>query len=562
MAEEGKNGIKYNQGSGAAGGAGQFMRGRSSFGSNNAMSLIQNLRNLPKYVRSISDIGIDFSLVGKKNKIGTSRKEFEEFYDEEATLVRLLGEDVQIEDRNLPYFDLKYQQRIEFLNRFSTHPEIEFILHTIADEAIVYDEFGKFCDISTKNLTIDEDTRKTIRKNFNNIYNLLGFDDGITAWAYFLQWLIEGFIALEIIYDNPDNPSRITGFSELPIQTLVHFKIEEEYDEILNNKKTGVKKKRIKKVWKQIVPAPSGEMIERIIPDNSIIVIAANRIPGNRGRYSYAERLIRSFNLMRTMENTKVAWHVMNSQFRLKMVIPVGSQTTAKAKQALAKVAAKYKEDLFIDHDSGQLSINGQARINFGRNIVLPSRGGNEPQIDGVSYNGPDLSNMESVKYFERKLWRDSRLPWSRYDRENGGGTRILFEANGVPHDELAYHKMKNRFRKEFEKLIKVPVYFQTIMDIPALKVDKEFKAKLGIVYESDSLFERAQEQEIESKKVERAANLGSLMKTDGVTPLYSRKFLYVKKTELMTDEEWEENEKMLKDEINQAREDQSNSNY
>lgn len=524
---------------------------------NNLGTLMLNARSLPQHVRSISDVGIDFSLIGKKNRLGVSRKEQEMLDDEDALLIAALGQDLEIDGKDKPYFDAKYKDRIEFLNLFATHPEIEFILQTIADEAIVYDKYGKFCDVSLGDLNIKEEIQKTILKNFRRIYTLFGFNDGITAWAYFLQWLTEGFLMFEIIFDDINNPTRITGFEELPPESMVALIVDEEYDEVKDQKKTGKRKKRKRRIWKQVVTRKDGTGVqeERTMSDNSVIFISWNRVPGNKGRVSYTERLVRSFNLMRTMENTKVAWHVMNSQFRLKMVIPVGTKTTAKAKQALAQVTNKYKEDLFIDHDSGQVFINGQAKINFGRNIVLPSRQGSSPEIDGVQYTGPDLSRMEAVEYFERKLWRDSRLPFSRFDRENGGGNKILFSAEGIPHDELAFYRFINRARREFEKIIKVPLYIQTILDHPELKIDLEFKSKLGIAYESNSLFEAAKEHELLERKLRQVGDLERVTEIDGRTPIYSKKYLYVKKTEIMNEEEWEENRKLRDKELEEAKE-------
>ena len=526
--------------------------GRSSFSnrfSGYSTSLLSNLRDIARY-KAISDIGIDFSLIGKKGRIGVSKKETSESEEDALLYTSLLPKDTEIEARETPYFDSKYHDRVRYLTVFASHPEIEFITNTLTDESIVYDKFGKFCSVEVNDTKMKDEVKKAITKNFTRIYSLLNFGDGITAWAYFLQWLIEGWLAWEIIYDNTEKPTRITGFQELAVSTLVSIVIDEEVE----NEATKTKSKRKKRVWKQIVKKKDGTVEERVIPDNSIIVIAYNKIPGNNGRISYVERLIRSFNLMRTMENTKVAWHVMNSQFRLKMIVPVGTKTTAKAKQALAVVTNKYKEDLFIDHNSGEVHINGQAKINFGRNIVLPQRNGQTPDISGIKYDGPDLSNMDGVKYFERKLWRDSRLPFSRFDRENGGGANILFNAEGVPHDELSFYKFVNRLRKGFEPVIKKPVYLQTLLDFPELKVDLEFQSKLAVNYESNSLFEEAKQEEIKKRKLENLGNDERMTEIDGSTPIYSKKYLYVNKYGLMTEAEWGENRKLRDDELKESK--------
>lgn len=521
---------------------------------NYASNLLLAVKDVPSYVKSISDIGIDFSLIGKKSKIGISRKESGDYMDEEAAMYNALAKDsdTQIDTKETPYFNRKYPERVKFLNVFSTHPEIEYITHQICDEMIVYDKNGYFCELSLGDLNLNEDIKNTIEKNFKKMHTLLNFNDGITAWAYALQWIIEGYLAFEVFYDDVDDPRRIVGFQELRPDTLVPMVITKEYDkEDSEGNSTGKKGKRKIKIWKQIVKKkPGGQIVEKILQDNQVIFISFNKIPGQKGRISYVERLVRSFNLMRTMENTKVAWNIMNSQFRLKMIIPVGTKTTAKAKQALAMATSKYKEDLLIDHDSGEIQINGQAKINYGRNIVLPARQGQTPDIDGVKYQGPDLSNMDGVKYFERKLWRDSNLPFSRFEKDSGSGRTILFDASGIPHDELTFYKLINRLRKEFEKIIREATYRQTILDKPELKIDLELKSKLGIKYESNSLIEEAKRQEIENQKINSISTLERLTELDNRTPIYSKKFLYVTKFEVLSEEEWVENRRLRDEEL------------
>lgn len=534
--------ISYNGSTGQAGGyQRRFM---------NVFSNLIGVRDLPSYVKTFSDIGIDFSLLGQKNRMTGSRKDMAD--DDEASVYNsmLLPDGQQIETDETPYFYKKYVDRVRFLKTFSTHPEIEFILQKICDEAIVCDENGYFCGLKLSETAIkDEKVRKSIQRNFKRIYNLLGFNDGTNAWEKMLEWIIEGYKAWEIIYDDVEKPTRITAIEEFPAHTIFPMTIRQAVEA-----EDGTKSERKIRIWKQFyIDKRTNTQTERTLQDNQVIVIRWSKIPGQNGRISYTERLLRSFNLMRTMENTKVGWHVMNSQFRLKMIIPVGTKTTAKAKQAIANITNRYKEDLLIDHDSGEVKINGQARINFGRNIVLPMRQGQIPEVEGIAYNGPDMQNMDSVKYFEKKLWRDSVLPYSAFDRENGSGNLILFNAEGIPQDILTFYKFINRARIEFEKCIRIPVYLQTLLDYPELKIDMEFKSKIGITYESNSLFEEAKKEEILNHKIEQLEKLAGLTELDGQTPIYSKKFLYTKKIGIMTDEEWEENKKMRDEEVKEA---------
>jgi hypothetical protein len=90
-------------------------------------------------------------------------------------------------------------------------------------------------------------------------------------------------------------------------------------------------------IWVQF---PDDARMRRVLYDSQIIYISyAN---GNQAtRVSYVERLVRSFNLLRIMETTRVIWAVMNSSYRLKFITPVGGQSHTRAKQSLAQLMNK-----------------------------------------------------------------------------------------------------------------------------------------------------------------------------------------------------------------------------
>ncbi len=527
-------------------------QGVSGFG-----KFVASVINLPKYVKVFSDIGIDFSQIGRNQQIGVSRRTSEETDIHVATLKE---EGVEVADKSVPYFKQNYINKLEILRTFSTHPEIEFILETITDEAVVYDKNGYFCQLILQDYALDNNKKveNTAKESFKRLYTLFGFHDGITVWNYMYQFLIEGTLMFEKIFDDKENPTKIVGIEELQPNTLVPLIIEKEFEEDSqeeskegeegeNNVEPKKKYKKKVKIWKQFTKGKDGTVEEKIIPDEAIIYISFNRVPGAKTRISYLERLIRSFNLMRTMENTNVAWHVMNSQFRMKMIVPVGSKTTAKAKQAMSVISNKYKEDLTIDHISGEVLINGQTNINYGRSIVLPKRQGESPDIGSFAYEGPDLSRIAAVQHFEKKLWRDSKLPWSRFDREKGGGTRVVFGTEGVPYDEQAFLRFVERIRKEFQRIIVDAVYTDCILREKSLKIDSEFKSKLGIVYESNSYVAMAKEMEVQGQKLKNIKDWEGQKDIDGKTPLMSKKFLYVDFQGLMSEEDWDRHNEYLK---------------
>lgn len=511
----------------------------ATFGQN----IARNIKKLPFYLEGISNIDVNVDDLIDQNRLAYSRKEtsgeYEDLIDDYRYYTGALHRRyTRIET---PFFVPNYEERREKFYRLASLPEIERVMHIIADDAIVFNDQNQFCTFKASNLDLKPDMTAWIEKTFKRIYSLWEFDDGQTAWEYFLKFQIEGFAAFEIVYDDKDDPTEISGFIEIDPVTLIPSRRKNEEGELV-------------KVWIQkakagVVGMGTKVIVDRVIPDESIIFIAFNRTSGNYGRISYVERLERSFNIMRIMEDTKAGWHIMNSQFRMKIVLPVGTRNTDKAKQALAKVTAKYKEDLYIDEESGEFKINGEARINYGKLFVLPNRQGQEPQVEGIKFDGPDMQDMQPTEYFTRKFHRDTQLPYSRFDRESGGGTNVLFEASGVPFDEMSYYRYINRIRREFSQLLIKPLYLQILMKYPQLKEDRTLKLKLALEFESNFMMQQAKEAEAENRALERITNMQQIQKPNG-DPVFSTAFLMNKYWPWKSKEERNTNAKLLKKEL------------
>jgi hypothetical protein len=83
-----------------------------------------------------------------------------------------------------------------------------------------------------------------------------------------------------------------------------------------------------------------------------------------------------------------------------------------------------YKEDISLDFDSGELSVNGKANMQFYKNYLIPQKAGESPEIDTIDSQGPELNDSDIIKYFTSKLYIDSKIPFSRFPgMESSGGS-------------------------------------------------------------------------------------------------------------------------------------------
>lgn len=398
--------------------------------------------------------------------------------------------------KNIPFFDVNYKARREELRQFSMHDEIEDVLDILCDESVVYDNRNFFCYPELIGMEVSDEVEKNMHKYFNQIVTYFGFNTDQTAWYYFRKFLIDGYLAFEIIYD--DKQTEVIGFKELdPISLLPAF-----------NKDDG------KKVWIQYKDDP---MKERKLYDSQIIYIAYSSIT-TASRVSYVERLVRAFNLLRIMEHTRVIWAVTNASFRMKFVIPVGGKSKTRAKQSLAQLMNSYKEVVDFDWDSATLKVDGKPMMQFNKEYWLPSKDNESPEIETLGGDGPDLSDTEALKYFSDKLKQVSKIPFNRFMYEDGGGDYNL-AADGMIRDEIKFGKFINRLRSAFQEILVKPLYIQMCLKYPEFKHDPIFKSQIALRFNEENMFAEMKHMEIMDKRLDFINNMfANLMTTDPMT--------------------------------------------
>lgn len=397
----------------------------------------------------------------------------------------------------LAVYDSNYITKRDFLRSFSLNDEIVEILDTISDEAIVYDDKNWFCYPDTKGLEsfLNEDKKEeivdAIHEEFKKLYVKFEFNNNTKAWNLFRQYLVDGFLAFEIVTD--EDGKEVIALNKLDPATLqLSTMVGDDGEEYI--------------VWIQKI----GNDSERIIYDSTVIYIAYAQNM-QMDRVSYVERLVRPLNLLRLIENSKVMWHIMYAQMRLKMTIPIGSNSPQKAKQELSEILNNYKEEIFFNDADGTLSINGRPSIPFFKHFMFPSKDGNSPNVEVIAGQSLDLSSTDFLKYFENKLRRASKIPMSRFAE---GGSSLSLSAEGIQRDEIRFHNFVNRLRSGFQEMMLKPLLLQILMKYPEFQGDHLFKSSVGIKFNRDNSFETQRKVEIMSKRVTAINELLGIPKT------------------------------------------------
>lgn len=526
---------------------------------------LQNPRNIPGF-KQTTNFKPNYAKEDKKKKKGVISKFFSNMsrlgmtYDEQVinnmrampadknfipkddqlinqdlfTQLNSLWKQKQNQDKN--FFEKDFPQKREALRKLAVQPELEDILDTMCNEAIVYDtDLTYFAEPFIEAQEINDfkpEVRKKINEcmntSFRKFYKMLNWK--YNAWDDFKRWLIEGNLAWEIVYDSLDKPKNIIGLIPIDAATLT-----KKYE---NNKWYWIQFKGIQ-----------GK--ERKLLDSQIIYISyqeTNCIT----RTSYLERLIRPFNIYRIIEQAQLIWTITNSSYKMSFTIPVKGMNKTMGMQTVSSAMNRYKEDIKFVGDTGELTINGQVNMPFNKEYWFPESDSGTPQIETLGGEGPELNDNDQLKYFKNQLYKISKIPLSRFDQESGE-TWFGPDATSVARTEIDFARFVTRLRNQFSQIILKPIQLQLALNMPELQDNRQLLDAISLQYKSYNLFEEMMEMQLMQARVEYIQSMKESMIDMDVEgneiKFFSSKFL-VQKYLKLSDADLSLNDKLKQEEI------------
>lgn len=439
-------------------------------------------------------------------------------------------------EEDKPFSEKSIEQKRNVLRRMAMQPELEDILDVMCNESIVYDDNDAYiCTpyldtalIQELNEKSADEIRAAVEASFYKLYLLLRWKKD--AWNIFRRFLIEGVLCYEITYDDLTNPHSITGIVDVDPAMLTKTVEDGITYWILFKGVTGQ---------------------ERKLLDSQIIYIKYED-SGVSDRQSYLERLIRPFNIYRIVEQAQVIWTVTQSSFKTIFTIPVGGQNKAKGIQTLSQAMNRYKEDISFNTETGELQVNGKMNLPFNKEYWMPENDQGRPEIETLVDSGPQLNDSDQLKYFEEKLFKMSKIPSSRFDKD-AQSTWFGSDPTQQLREEINFGRFVTRLRNVFAEIMLKPLRIQLALQIPDIKNDKRILDSISLRFNSYNQFEEMANIEIMSKRVEF---IGTMIDNLTVTnddgdevPYFSPKFLIIKYLK-MSEADLELNEKFKREEM------------
>lgn len=430
------------------------------------------------------------------------------------------------------------KSELELINRYrevATYPLCDEAIEQIVNEAIIVDTLEEVVKVDTSKLERKyRGVRKKIETEFGEILKLLDFERN--CHDIFKRWYIDGQLYYYINVDERHprrgiqsltfiDPRKIKKVVEIQKERLANgvevVKDKEEYfifnDDGLTNAKQGVK-----------------------ISPNVIAYVKSGLVDANSGSViSYLYKAIKSTNQVKMMEDATVIYRLSRAPERRLFYIDVGNMPPARAEQYVNELMNKFRNKVQYDSETGEIKQSRQF-LSMLEDFWLPRRDGKATEIQTLP-GGNAFSQLDDLEYFQRKLYKSLNVPLMRLQPET---QNTLGRASEITREEIRFAKfvakLQNNFSDLFRDLLRVQLVSKGVMNVD------DFDDMIGsvrFVYCRDNNFEKMKQNEVFTELMNGLGTADSF-----VGKYFSKKYIASNILHL-TQEEWEQMQKEMKDE-------------
>lgn len=386
-------------------------------------------------------------------------------------------------------------------------PEVDRALEDIVNEAIVSNDYDLPISLNMDFLDLDDDVKKKIEEEFIHILKLLEFRK--YGHDIFKRWYIDGRVVYHNVIDTK-NPHK--GLIELrPINPVKIKKIKEVKEEIDPRTRASI----IVDTEEYYVYSEEGftqnitggstnyagaQQGLKLAKDSVTYVTSGILDSTRRTSLSHLHKALRNINQLRMMEESLLIYRFSRAPERRLFNIDTGDLPRDKAMKYVSELAAKYKNKLIYDAQSGEIK-DGQHHIHMQEDFWLPkTASGKGTTIDQLP-GGQNLGEIEDIEYFQKKLYQALNVPINRLDSESSFN---LGRSTEITRDEVKFQKFIDKIRMRFAELFKSLLRTQLILR-GVIKEGEwdEIRENILIDYQKDSFFSELKESEILRERIE-----------------------------------------------------------
>ena len=456
-------------------------------------SAVENKGLFNRILRNLSNYGMNYDDMIIRNQVGVGINEdpysakgdsMYNFFSQRAVASVL-------NRKSVPYLDRSYPDKRRILREYSIKDEIRDFVSAIADESIVYNDTKDFCSPSPLSNDYSKEITDKYQEYFEKVYNKFGFSDSVTAYQMMKDFLIDGYIAIELVWD--DKKKNIIAFNRLRPESIVPA-----YEPNVGH------------LWIQF---PEDPQLRRIFLDSQIVFISYSS-QNDYSETSYVEGLIKPYNQLKILEQTRIMFNIMNATIYQKFTIPIKGMSRQKAEEQIGQLIQDYSEEIEFDESLGTIQVNGAKHIPYNKQVWFPEGDAGTPNMELMTPQGHDLNEESMLKWFHQALKRASKIPVTRFEAESGGGTFVA-DQSGLTNDEVKFHNFIGRLRANFKELIVKPIKLQMLVEFPELIEDDVVMNEIDINFNSNQIFEEWKKINNLAKRAEAIGTLTGIMNGD-----------------------------------------------
>jgi hypothetical protein len=251
----------------------------------------------------------------------------------------------------------------------------------------------------------------------------------------------------------------------------------------------------------------------------------------------YLHKAIKALNQLRMIEDAVVIYRITRAPERRVFYVDVGNLPKQKAEEYVRGLMQRYRNKLMYDPNTGEVQ-DSRKHLSMLEDFWMPRReGGRGTEIQTLEA-GQNLSEMDDVKYFQKKLFQSLNVPSSRLEETTGFN---LGKASEISRDEVKFFKFIERLRMKFSELFLELLRVQlTLKGIIKESDWDEMVSQLAFQFAKDSHFTELKESEILKDRLQTARD-----SEDFVGKYYSREWVR-KKILRQTEDDVEQIDKQI----------------
>ena len=356
--------------------------------------------------------------------------------------------------------DLKSEEQlITKYREIAAHPECDFAIDEVVNEAITLDKVKPTCVINLDGAeSLSKSLKKRITEEFEEVLDLIDFNR--RGYEVFRQWYVDGRMCYHMMidYDNPNlGIQEIRNIDPRKIKKVSESKTDKD-------QRTGVT--LYKDTVDYYVYSPAGfanttQAGVKIASDAIAYVTSGVLDPYNKMILSHLHKAMKPFNQLRTLEDATVIYRLARAPERRIFYIDVGNLPKVKAEQYLRDMMVKHKNKLVYDGATGEIK-DDRKYMTMLEDYWLPRREGSRGTEITTLQGGQNLGEMTDVEYFRKKMYSSLNIPLSRIEAQASAFN--IGRSTEISRDEIKFAKFVARLRNRFTLLFDKMLYTQLVL--------------------------------------------------------------------------------------------------